>query len=70
MAKPDIQASFITASGTLFRLKGKLGLDDMGPITGLALVELNFTSDVAAGNSDVEVGEFYHTNGDLRIKFT
>ena len=70
MAKPDIQRSFITASGTLFRLKGKLGLDDMGPVTGLALAERNFTSDGAAGSGGVEVGEFYHTNGDLKIKLT
>jgi len=70
MAKPDIQATFITASGTLFRLKGKLGLDDLGAVTGPDLVERNFTSDVAAGNGGVEVGEFYHLNGDLQIKFT
>ncbi len=70
MAKPDIQASFITASGTLFRLKGKLGLDNLGPITGLDLTERNFTSDIAAGNGGVEVGEFYHTNGDLKIKLS
>ncbi len=70
MAKPDIQRSFITASGTLFRDKGKLGLESKGPVTGLALAELNFTSDVAAGNGGVEVGELYHTNGDVQIKLT
>jgi hypothetical protein len=70
MAKPDIQASFITASGTLFRLKGKLGLEDKGPITGLDLAGLNFTSDSVAGANGVGLGEFYHTNGDLKIRRT
>jgi hypothetical protein len=70
MAKPDIQQSFITASGTLFRLKGKLGLEDKGPITGLDLAERNFSSDQVAGANGVELGEFYHVNGDLRIRRT
>ncbi len=70
MAKPDIQASYITASGTLFRLKGKLGLEDKGPVTGLDLAALNFTSDGQAAFNDVEIGEFYHTNGDLKIRLT
>jgi len=70
MAKPDIQRSFITASGTLFRDKGKLGLENKGPVTGLALAELNFTSDGAAGSGGVDLGELYHTNGDVKIRLT
>ena len=70
MAKPDIQAALITASGTLFRDDGKLGLEDKGPITGLDLTALNFTSDIAASNGGVGLGEAYHTNGDIRIRLT
>ncbi len=70
MAKPDIQHAYITASGTSFRLKGKLGLDNQGPTTGLDLAALNFTSDGQAAFNDVEKGEFYHTNGDLKIRLT
>ncbi len=68
MAKPDIQHAYTTASGTLFRLKGKLGLDNQGPNTGLDLAALNFTSDGQAAFNGVEIGEFYHTNGDLKIR--
>ncbi len=70
MAKPDIQHAYTTASGTLFRLKGKLGLEDKGPVTGLALAALNFTSDGQAAFNGVEIGQFYHTNGDLKIRRT
>lgn len=70
MAKPDIQASFITASGTLYRDKGKLGLEDKGPVTGLALAALNFANDAAAGVGGVRVGELYHNAGAVRIRRT
>jgi len=70
MAKPDIQRAFITASGTTFRDKGKLGLEDKGPTTGLDLAERNFSSDTVAGNNGVELGELYHTNGDVKIRLT
>jgi len=70
MAKPDIQASFITASGTLYRDKGKLGLEDKGPITGLALTALNFASDAAAASGTVRIGELYHNAGAVRIRRT
>ena len=70
MAKPDIQHAFITASGTLFRDDGKLGLEDKGPVTGLNLAERNFTSDSTAAAAGVAVGEFYHVNGDLQIRRT
>ena len=70
MAKPDIQKAYTTASGTLFRLDGKLGLDDKGPNTGLDLAARNFTSDGAAAAGGVEIGEFYHINGDLQIRRT
>jgi len=68
MAKPDIQRSFITASGTLFRDKGKLGLESKGPVTGLALTELNFTNDSNAAAGGVEIGELYHNAGDVKIR--
>ena len=68
MAKPDIQASFITASGTLYRDKGKLGLEDKGPITGKALGALNFANDAAAAAGGVLVGELYHNAGAVRIR--
>ncbi len=68
MAKPDIQRAFITASGTTFRDKGKLGLEDKGPTTGLDLAALNFTSDSSAAAGGVEKGELYHINGDVRIR--
>jgi hypothetical protein len=68
MAKPDIQRSFITASGTLFRDKGKLGLEDKGPVTGLALAALDFANDGAAATGGVAIGELYHTSGDVQIR--
>ncbi len=68
MAKPDIQRSFITASGTLFRDKGKLGLEDKGPVTGLALAALDFSNDSNAASGGVDVGELYHNSGDVRIR--
>ncbi len=70
MAKPDIQRAYITASGTLFRDDGKLGLEDKGPVTGLALAALNFTSDGAAAAGGVQIGELYHTNGDVKVRLT
>ncbi len=70
MAKPDIQEAYTTASGTLFRLDGKLALDNKGPNTGKDLAALNFTSDVQAATGGVEIGEFYHINGDLQIRRT
>ena len=70
MAKPDLQHAFITASGTLFRDDGKLGLEDKGPVTGLDLAALNFTSDPVAAANGVEIGEKYHTNGDVKIRRT
>ncbi len=70
MAKPDIQAAFITASGTLFRDDGKLGLEDKGPITGLALTALDFTTDSNAATGGVALGELYHNAGDVRIRLT
>ena len=70
MAKPDIQPMYITASGTAFRLDGKLGLDDDGPITGKNLGALDFTSDVAAASGGVEVGELYHASGAVKIRRT
>ena len=68
MAKPDIQAAYITASGTLFRDDGKLGLEDKGPVTGLALAELNFSSDANAASGGVALGELYHNAGDVKIR--
>lgn len=68
MAKPDIQASFITASGTMYRDKGKLGLESKGPVTGLALVNLDFANDVAAAAGGVAVGELYHNSGDVKVR--
>ncbi len=68
MAKPDLQHAFITASGTLFRDDGKLGLEDKGPVTGLDLAELNFTGDSTAAAGGVELGEKYHINGDVKIR--
>jgi len=70
MAKPDIQASFITASGTLFRDKGKLGLESRGPVTGLDLAALNFTNDTNAAAGGVGLGELYHNAGDVKIRLT
>ena len=70
MAKPDIQRAFITASGTIFRDKGKLGLEDKGPVTGLALAALDFANDGAADTGGVAVGELYHNSGALRIRVT
>jgi len=68
MAKPDIQRSFITASGTLFRDKGKLGLENKGPVTGLDLAALDFSSDSNAASGGVELGELYHNSGDVKIR--
>ncbi len=70
MAKPDIQRSFITASGTLYRDKGKLGLESKGPVTGLALGALDFTNDSNAASGGVDVGELYHNSGDVKIRIT
>ncbi len=68
MAKPDIQRAYITASGTLFRDDGKLGLEDKGPVTGLALAELNFSGDAAAAAGGVALGELYHINGAVKVR--
>ncbi len=68
MAKPDIQKAYITASGTLFRDDGKLGLEDKGPVTGLALAELNFSSDGNAASGGVAIGELYHNAGDVKVR--
>ena len=68
MAKPDIQRSFITASGTLFRDKGKLGLESKGPVTGGDLQELDFSSDANAAAGGVAIGELYHNSGDVKIR--
>ncbi len=70
MAKPDIQELRIDPTGTVFRPKGKEPLDNKGPVTGTDLTARNFTSDIAAANGGVAVGEFYHTNGDLKIRRT
>ena len=70
MAKPDIQRAFITASGTLYRDDGKLGLESKGPVTGIDLVDLNFSSDVNAAAGGVEVGELYHNAGDVKIRLS
>jgi hypothetical protein len=70
MAKPDIQASFITASGTLYRDKGKLGLEDKGPITGTDLHSADFTNDVNAAAGGVAVGELYHNSGAVRVRIS
>ena len=70
MAKPDIQRSFITASGTLFRDKGKLGLESKGPVTGLALAELAFANDGLAAAGGVEIGELYHASGVVHVRLT
>ncbi len=68
MAKPDIQRAYITASGTLFRDDGKLGLEDKGPVTGLALAALNFNSDANAASGGVAIGELYHNAGDVQVR--
>ncbi len=68
MAKPDIQKAYITASGTLFRDDGKLGLEDKGPVTGLALAELDFSNDTNAAVGGVAIGELYHNSGDVRVR--
>jgi len=68
MAKPDIQRAFITASGTTFRDKGKLGLEDKGPTTGLDLAERNFDGDSLAAAGGVKLGELYHVDGDVFIR--
>lgn len=70
MAKPDLQHAFLTASGVLFRDDGKLGLEDKGPVTGLALAELNFSTDANAAAGGVELGEKYHNSGDVKIRLT
>ena len=70
MAKPDLQKAYITASGTAFRLKGKLGLEDKGPITGLDLLEREFDGDSLAAAGGVELGELYHFAGDVFIRLT
>ncbi len=70
MAKPDIQRAYITASGTLFRDDGKLGLEDKGPVTGLDLAALNFTTDGNAAAGGVAIGELYHNAGDVKIRLT
>ncbi len=70
MAKPDIQKAYITASGTLFRDDGKLGLEDKGPVTGLALAALNFSGDQAAAIGGVQIGELYHINGSVKVRLT
>jgi len=68
MAKPDIQKAYLTASGTLFRDDGKLGLEDKGPVTGGDLQELDFSNDTNAASGGVEIGELYHNSGDVRIR--
>jgi hypothetical protein len=68
MAKPDIQRAYITASGTLFRDDGKLGLEDKGPVTGLDLTALNFSSDSNAAAGGVALGELYHNAGDVKVR--
>lgn len=68
MAKPDIQHAFITASGTLYRDDGKLGLEDKGPVTGKDLAALNFANDGAAASGGVAVGELYHTSGAVKVR--
>ncbi len=68
MAKPDIQKAYITASGTLFRDDGKLGLEDKGPVTGLDLTALNFSSDSNAASGGVALGELYHNAGDVKVR--
>lgn len=68
MAKPDIQAVFITPNGTLVSDKGKTPLADKGPITGSDLVTLNFANDAAANAGGVKVGELYNNAGALRIR--
>jgi len=68
MAKPDIQASFITASGTMYRDKGKLGLESKGPITGTDLQARDYANDTAAAVGGVAVGELYHNSGDVKIR--
>ena len=70
MAKPDIQASFITASGTLYRDKGKLGLESKGPVTGTDLHARDFANDSLAAAGGVAVGELYHNSGDVKIRVT
>jgi hypothetical protein len=65
MAKPDIQASFITASGTLYRDKGKLGLEDKGPILGKDLSALRYANDAAAIAAGVQPGELYINTSNL-----
>ncbi len=70
MAKPDIQKAYITASGTLFRDDGKLGLENKGPVTGLDLKALDFGNDGAAASGGVAVGELYHNAGDVRVRRT
>jgi len=70
MAKPDIQKAYITASGTLFRDDGKLGLEDKGPVTGLDLTALNFTNDGNASSGGVAVGELYHNAGDVKVRLS
>ena len=70
MAKPDIQRSFITASGTLFRDKGKLGLENKGPVTGVDLHARDFSNDGAAAAGGVGVRELYHNSGDVKIRLT
>ncbi len=68
MAKPDIQDARLDPAGNLFRVRGKEPLDRKGPVTGAALTARNFTSDINAAAGGVEIGEFYHTNGDLKIR--
>jgi len=70
MAKPDIQKVFITASGTAFRDKGRLGLEDKGPITGLDLTAREFDGDSLAAAGGVEIGELYHFGGSIFVRLT
>ena len=70
MAKPDIKRAYITASGTLFRDDGKLGLEDKGPVTGLDLTALNFSSDSNAASGGVAIGELYHNAGDVKVRLS
>jgi len=70
MAKPDIQRAYITASGTLFRDDGKLGLEDKGPVTGLDLTALNFTNDGNAASGGVAIGELYHNAGAVQVRLS
>jgi len=63
MAKPDLQSVYASpGTGTLRRLKGKLGLA-VNAIPSAA-------DDAAAATAGVPIGGLYHTAGAVKVRLT